>query len=340
MKLSSLDGAQDFVLLGPGFGADGRWQLVTDLRPLPLPGEARGGEDEGAGRVWYAAYETAGASALCLSGHVEAIALDLDVEAAPLRCALDTSGYLAGVEHVRQRIAAGDVYQANLTLRAKVQCASGAALLASLCRRGVPRFAAWLKVRGVTELVSASPELLCAVEGRRLRAEPMKGTAAAGQRAWLEASAKDAAELAMITDLLRDDLNHLCERRSVTVPAARRYLELPYVVQAVSDVVGTLREGVGLRDVLAQLHPGGSVTGAPRPAAMELIRALEPAPRGAYCGTLGLQAGDGARFSLLIRTAERAGPGTWTWGAGGGITWDSDPLAELEELRLKLGALG
>lgn len=267
-------------------------------------------------------------------------------QAHPLEVTLHAEGFEAGVRQVRERIAAGDVYQVNLTTRATVaghQTSGpdgGAHLLAALCRRGLPRFAAWVRLPDGPEFVSASPELLVEQAGRAVRAEPMKGTAPAGQRAWLEASQKDAAELAMITDLLRDDLHHVCARGTVAVPHPRRYLELPYAVQAVSDVTGTLREGVDTAGVLAQLHPGGSITGAPRPAAQALIASLEATPRGAYCGTLGWTDEVGtSRFALLIRTASREGTGPWTYGVGGGVTWDSSPEGELAEVHVKLGAL-
>ncbi|MBL8911367.1 MAG: chorismate-binding protein, partial [Archangium sp.] len=233
----------------------------------------------------------------------------------------------------------------------------GAHLLATFCRTSVPRFAAWVKSRTLGEFVSASPELLVEREGRNVRVEPMKGTAAPDQRAWLEASEKDRAELAMITDLLRDDLHHLCERGSVVVENDRRFIELPYVLQTVADVSGVLREDVTTRALLSQVHPGGSVTGAPRNAACAIIGKLEQTPRGAYCGLLGLERevreeeeapspsgrGLGVRehtliTSLLIRTAERV-PTGWLYGVGGGITWDSDAKSELAEVQLKLGAL-
>jgi para-aminobenzoate synthetase/4-amino-4-deoxychorismate lyase len=251
---------------------------------------------------------------------------------------LDETGFLTGVTAIRERIAAGDVYQVNLTLRAALEGADGAQLLSTLCRRAVPRFAAWVSSPHLGEFVSASPELLCELSGRTLHVEPMKGTAPPDQRAWLERSEKDRAELAMITDLLRDDLHRLCEPRSVTVRNERRFIELPYVVQAVSDVDGVLREGLSFHDVLRAVHPGGSVTGAPREAALETIAQLEGSPRGAYCGTLGFEHRGLARAALLIRTAEREGL-RWRYGVGSGITWDSDPQAELDEVRLKLGAL-
>jgi len=356
VELEALGRERAFALLGPGFGDGAAWTLVTELS------EGDGGEVG----VWLAAYETPGRRARRFKGRARPVSVGTVAAAnagaqpsprAPLggaassevgespggatppRVSLDDGGFLDGVASIRERIAAGDVYQVNLTVRARVEAADGAALLARLCARGEPRFAAWVRLPDGAELVSASPELLFEVRGRAIRAEPMKGTAPAGQRAWLDASEKDRAELAMITDLLRDDLNRLCVPRSVDVPCARRFLELPYAVQAVSDVTGTLREDVSLRDVVGQLHPGGSVTGAPREAACEIISALERTPRGLYCGTLGLERGGDARFALLIRTAERVRDGAWTYGVGSGITWDSDARAELDEVRLKLGAV-
>jgi len=334
VKLSSLEGQDDFVLLAPGFSDSSQWGLLREAR-LVEPGTSTPPDAS----VYLARYETPGAAAMQLSGRLERIDLELDIEPPALTWSLDERDYLEQVELIREAIAAGDVYQVNLTRPAWVECETGAQLLAALCRRGVPRFAAWFRLRAVWEVVSASPEMLFDLEGRRARAEPMKGTAAADQRAWLEASVKDQAELAMITDLLRNDLNHLCVPGSVQVPNARRFLELPYVVQAVSDIEGQLRAEVSLREVLAQLHPGGSITGAPREAARSLIARLEGAPRDFYCGLLAYQHGPRCRASLLIRTAQRAHGTTWRYGVGGGITWASKADSELAELRLKLGAL-
>jgi anthranilate/para-aminobenzoate synthase component I len=328
LSLAALRATSSFALLGPGFGEGNEWTLLTELSSA----------ETGAAALWLASYETPGAHGRRLAGRAEPVSVSFE-EAPTPTVTLEAEGFPEGVAHIRDAIAAGDVYQVNLTVRARVAAVDGAALLSRLCRRGVPRFAAWARLPGGPELVSASPELLFEVHGRRVRAEPMKGTAPPERRAWLEASEKDRAELAMITDLLRDDLNRLCEPGSVEVPCARRFIELPYAVQTVSDVTGLLRESVTLREVLGQLHPGGSVTGAPREAARAVIAHLEPSPRGVYCGALGLERGDRARFALLIRTAERQEDGAWTYGVGGGITWDSDPAAELEEVRLKLGAL-
>jgi len=322
VKLDRLEGEREFALLGPGFFEDGHWRLFR-------PGD-------GPARLWLAQYDGAPQA---ISGDLSTVVPELVEVPSRLSAALEADGFEAKVETIRERIAAGDVYQVNLTLRALVSSGRGNVLLSTLCRRGVPRFAAWVRLHGRGEFVSGSPELLVETRDRWIHAEPMKGTAAPGERTRFEASEKDRAELAMITDLLRNDLHQLCIRGSVNVPAERRFLELPYVIQAVSDVEGTLRDGLGLQEVLRVMHPGGSVTGAPRPAAMAIIRTLEPSPRRFYCGALGIEAGGSARVSLLIRTATRLDGDSWEYGTGGGITWDSDPVAELAEVRLKLGAL-
>jgi anthranilate/para-aminobenzoate synthase component I len=322
VTLSELEHAPAFAVLGPGFSAEARWQLFT-------PAEA------GDAALWLSAYE---GSPTRVVGTLTSFAPEWSADAAPA-VDLEESGFEANVVGIRERIAAGDVYQVNLTVRARVHGVGGAGLLALLCSRAIPRFAAWVRLPGVGEFVSGSPELLVETVDRWIHAEPMKGTAAPGQRAALEASVKDQAELAMITDLTRNDLQQLCVRGTVRVPAARRFLELPYVVQAVSDVEGQLREGVTLAEVVRVMHPGGSVTGAPRPAAMAVIRELESSPRRFYCGTLGLERGDRFRAALLIRTATLLSARSWEYGVGGGITWDSDPKGELDEVRLKLGAL-
>lgn len=324
MNLEQLDREASFALLAPGFFGDGQWR-----RFHPSAG--------GASTLWVARYDEV---ATAVRGELEVFRLELgEPPARSLDVRLAAATFERDVSRIREHIAAGDVYQVNLTVRAELTGVTGPELLRRLCHRGVPRFASWVRLPGVGEFVSASPELLVETADRWIHAEPMKGTAAPDQRAALEASEKDRAELAMITDLLRNDLHQLCERGSVSVTAARRFLQLPYVVQAVSDVEGRLREGLSLAQVFEIMHPGGSVTGAPRQAAMEVIRALEPSPRRFYCGLLGIEERDRSRTALLIRTATRLGEGVWEYGVGGGITWDSEPARELDEVRLKLRAL-
>jgi anthranilate synthase/aminodeoxychorismate synthase-like glutamine amidotransferase len=322
-KLSELRDATDFALLAPGFTGTSHWTLLDLASRTPNA------------TLWHAPAE---GRPQAHRGEAKPVDLELDVPPEDLHPKLDDGHFLTGVRAIREAIAAGDVYQVNLTLRASLQASSGAAILSTLCRRGVPRFGAWVKSSAWGEFVSASPELLVEARERWVHVEPMKGTARPDQRAWLDASGKDQAELAMITDLLRDDLHHLCERGSVTVPHERRFIELPYVLQTVADVEGTLRPVLTAQALLDQLHPGGSVTGAPRNAALAHIARLETTPRGAYCGLLAFEQDDALTAALLIRTAERT-PAGWQYGVGSGITWDSDPQAELDEVRLKLGAL-
>lgn len=326
MRLSELERLPSFALLGPGF-ADG-WLLMTELVGTPT-----------SPCLVLAPFEVERESWACLGGRVERVDLEVDVAVEPLSLALDSTGYLERVEGIREAIAAGDVYQVCLTLRARVPTCPGPALAAALWRPTPPPYAAWVRLPDGTELVSASPELLLATAGRRARTEPMKGTARPGTADALAASGKDAAELAMITDLVRNDLTPVCLPRSVRVTDPRRFVTLPYAVQTVSVVEGELVPGVGPLDALAALHPGGSVTGAPKLAALRTLRALEDGPRGVYCGALGFLQGDRSTFSLLIRTAART-PEGWVYGVGSGIVYDSDPEAELAELHLKLGALG
>lgn len=330
MRLSSLERLPSFALLGPGFGG-GQFILLTDLFSC---------DDVTSATLVFAAYETCASEASYLTAQRrQAVNLEIDTAPASLAPAVRFCNYARDVERIREAIAAGDVYQVNLTLRAGLLPVSGPALAATMCRRDTPRFFAWVRLPGDgPEFLSASPELLFSVEGGILHAEPMKGTAAAGEAQSLELSEKDAAELAMITDLVRNDMTPVCRHRSTRVVHPRRFITLPYAVQTVSDIEGTLLTGTTVREILAALHPGGSVTGAPKQASMRMIRALEPTPRGPYCGTLGYCDGDRATFSLLIRTATRTEVG-WTYGVGGGIVYDSDPDREMEEVVVKLGAL-
>ncbi len=328
MKLSELDRRSSFALLGPGF-ADGRMVVIDDLIT-----------DDLSPMLAFVPYEGDPSVPLCWSGRrlfVDAVEVDLPVSTIP-GLEFDEAGYRDGVERIRADIASGDVYQVNLTTRVGLGTATAASLWARLTRRGVAPYAAWVRVSGL-EFVSASPESFFVVEGERVSVQPMKGTAPEGRAAALLASGKDEAELAMITDLLRHDLAPLCEPRSVRVVSERRLIELPYAVQAVSDVEGRLSSGMGWREVLAGLHPGGSITGAPKSAACDRIAIIEPEPRGAYCGSLVAIDQDRAVASLLIRTASRSGAGGFVYGVGAGITWGSDPQGEVEELRVKLGAL-
>ncbi len=266
------------------------------------------------------------------------------------RTAIDGTWQAAAVAAIRAAIAAGDVYQACLTARVTVGApgVDGAALFAALHRDeagGITPFpwSAWVKFPNGSELISASPECFFRVEGGVITTEPMKGTAPLDGEAALLASPKERAELAMITDLLRNDLTPLCVPKSVAVVAPRKLVRLRYALQMVAEITGTLCDGVGLPEILASLHPGGSVVGAPKEAAYALLKTLEAEPRGAYCGALGLSnlSETVHNFGLLIRTGERASPAEpFTFGVGSGIVWGSDAAAEFREWQVKLGVLG
>jgi para-aminobenzoate synthetase component 1 len=242
--------------------------------------------------------------------------------------------YRDAIEEVRAAIARGDVYQVNLVQHLQAPFAGDShALARSLARLRPLRPAPF--VGGGWAVVSASPELFLARRGRRIWTKPIKGTRPRGARVELAASAKDAAEHLMIVDLERNDLSRVCEPGSVRWPELMSTHELAGVEHMVSTVEGTLRAGVGLAEILAATFPGGSVTGAPKIAAVDLIAQLEPVGRGASMGALGRVYGNGDfDLALTIRTFAIADGVVHLW-VGGGVVWDSDPEAEVEESWVK-----
>ena len=184
-------------------------------------------------------------------------------------------------------------------------------------------------------VVSASPELFLARRGDRVWTMPIKGTRPRGASAELRASEKDAAEHVMIVDLERNDLSRVCEAGTVRWPELMATRELAGVEHMVSTVEGTLRDGVGLAEILRATFPGGSVTGAPKIAAVDLIAELEAIGRGASMGAIGRIHGNGDfDLALTIRTFAIADGTIHLW-VGGGIVWDSDPATEVEESWVK-----
>jgi para-aminobenzoate synthetase component I len=249
---------------------------------------------------------------------------------------LDRDAFTRGVTSIRERIADGDVYQVNLTRRLSAPLPRGADVLAlaSALAGGNPApHAAVVRLpeHGV-HVASASPERFLERHGRTVTSQPIKGTAVTAD----ELLPKDHAENVMIVDLVRNDLGRVCEYGSVRVPALCALEHHPGLVHLVSTVEGTLREGVGWAELLAATFPPGSVTGAPKLAAMQVIDELEPVGRGPYCGAIGWVDADRRRgdLNVAIRTF---------WfeddvvhlGTGGAITWDSDPDGEWEETELK-----
>lgn len=246
--------------------------------------------------------------------------------------------YAAAVEQVQEAIARGDVYQVNLVQHLCAPFSGSAQALADALRPLRPLCPAPF-LGDEWAVVSASPELFLARRGRRLWTMPIKGTRPAGAEVELAESEKDAAEHVMIVDLERNDLSRVCEAGSVRWPELMATRSLAGVAHLVSTVEGTIRSEVGLADILDATFPGGSVTGAPKIAAVDLIARLEPVGRGASMGALGRIHGNGDfDLALTIRTFAVAEGRIHLW-VGGGVVWDSDPAAEVEESWTKAAPL-
>ncbi|MFD7922758.1 chorismate-binding protein [Streptomyces sp. NPDC059740] len=260
---------------------------------------------------------------------------------------LEREAYVEGVRRIRDRIAAGEVYQANLcrVLGAPLPDPAEADVdaLATLLGRGNPAphgGTVRLPAHGV-EVATASPELYLRRTGRTVESGPIKGTG----RTAADLLEKDHAENVMIVDLVRNDLGRACAPGSITVPALCAVEAHPGLVHLVSTVRGELAPGAGWAALLASTFPPGSVTGAPKHSALHLIRALESGPRGPYCGAVGWVDADRGTGVLAvgIRTfwIERSVPGgpLLRFGTGAGITWGSDPEREWDETVLKASRL-
>jgi anthranilate/para-aminobenzoate synthase component I len=271
-------------------------------------------------------------------------------ETATAERSLSSDEWVSGVEAVREGIARGDVYQVNLSRRTRFSARLEPLALAGALFADNPVPYALTLAGGAWSVVSNSPELFLDVDlaARRVVTKPIKGTIArapdagadARRRADLLASAKDAAENVMIVDLLRNDLGKVAEPGGVEATALRELRSFRHLHHLESRVEARLRADVRLSDVLRATLPGGSITGAPKRAALRFIRGLEPVPRGAYCGTAGYVRGDGrAVFNVAIRTAI-VGRDTVDSHAGGGIVWDSRPAAEWGEMESKSREFG
>src|SRR5262245_23817336 len=262
----------------------------------------------------------------------------------PLRAAstFSADGYRRAVEAVREAIRRGDIFQANLSQRWSLPVPGvlvhALALGAAVSERTPSPFGATLLL-GDHAVLSASPELFLRRRGERVTSRPIKGTRPRGANAALdarlaaelEASAKDRAENVMIVDVLRNDLGRVCETGTVTVPELCALERFPQVWHLTSTVSGRLRHGTDAFALLHACFPGGSITGAPKIRAMEILEGLEPVRRHLYTGAIGWVGWDGdADWSIAIRTAV-ATPDVLHWSAGGGVTADSDPDAEYRE---------
>ncbi len=261
------------------------------------------------------------------------------------RTSLERTAFEAGVQAIRDAIAAGDVYQVNLTRRLSAPLAELdereqssastdiAALGAALAVGNPAPFSAVVRLpsHGV-HVASSSPERFLSRRGDLVWSSPIKGTAATPS-GFL---AKDYAENVMIVDLVRNDLGRVCEWGSVRVPALHAVEAHPGLFHLVSTVEGRLRPGCGWAEVIDATFPPGSVTGAPKLAAMEMIHRLEPVSRGVYCGAIGWVDADRREgdLNVAIRTFWIE-DGELHLGTGGGITYDSSPEGEWEETELK-----
>lgn len=263
-----------------------------------------------------------------------------DVERAP---------YEGRVRRVIDYILAGDIYQANISQRFNATLPEDAdpfALYCALRERNPAPFAAFMR-HGDISIVSASPERFLKLRSGHVETRPIKGTRPRGRtpeedRALadeLTSSEKDRAENLMIVDLLRNDLSRVCRDRSVEVPVLFGLESYATVHHLVSVVTGELNQGKTAVDLLRAAFPGGSITGAPKIRAMEIIAELEPTRRGPYCGSVGYVGFDGSMdTSIVIRTMAILGRHL-TFQVGGGIVADSDPASEYDETLTKARAL-
>ena len=264
-----------------------------------------------------------------------------------LRSTFDRPAYERAVARAIEYIAAGDVFQVNLSQRFTAAPAPPPAdVFRRLRDAGGAHYGALLEFADFA-LVSHSPELFLRVTPdpvtgkRHIVTRPIKGTRPRlpGMDAALRDSAKDQAELNMIVDLERNDLGRVCEIGSVRVTEPRTIEAHPTVYHGVATVEGALRGDVTFVDLLRATFPGGSVTGAPKIRAMQIIEELEPVRRGPYCGAIGYLAADGSmQFNLAIRTMLFK-DGLVHVPVGGGIVADSDPAAEYEETLVKARAM-
>ena len=272
--------------------------------------------------------------------------------------------YRHAVQRAKDYIAAGDIYQVNLSQRFQCTVDAPAPEVYLALRAANPApYCAYLDI-GDAQILSSSPECFLKLEGRQVVTRPIKGTRARGavvERATrlftgtrktgetpvpatddrlvqeLLSSPKDNAELLMIVDLERNDLGRVCEFGSVHVPELVCAESFTTVHHLVATVAGTLRPAISHVDCVRACFPGGSITGAPKIRAMEIIDELEPQARGIYTGAIGFfdPARDRSHFNIAIRTAVYQPGGRLTFQAGGGIVADSDPAAEYDETLAK-----
>lgn len=277
----------------------------------------------------------------CYAGPKAAGALSANGRLHDLKPRWNADRYSGAFQAVHDYIGAGDIYQANLTFPMDAQASGSAAgLYAALSDRQAVGHGALVEQPDGPALLSRSPELFFQTDAAgRIRTRLMKGTLPrlsdpkqdAAQREVLAADEKNQAENLMIVDLLRNDIARICQLGSVHVPELFKVESYATLHQMVSTVQGRLLPNTGLGAIFRALYPCGSITGAPKLRAMQIIRELEPWPREAYCGTIGWAAPDGRScFNVAIRTVMLDGDRA-TLNVGGGLVWDSTAASEYEE---------
>ncbi len=260
---------------------------------------------------------------------------------------MSRAGYRTAFDAIKERIAAGDTYQVNYTMRLRSRFEGDSlAFFADLSESQPSRFAAYLDL-GDHVICSVSPELFFELDGDRISCRPMKGTRKRGRHSdedktlagELTSSEKERAENVMVVDMIRNDLGRIADFGSVAVPELFTVERYPTIWQMTSKV--TARTPASISEIMTALFPCASVTGPPKPSTMRIISELETTPRGLYTGCIGYIApGRRARFSVAIRTAviDRR-QSTAEYGVGGGIVWDSQCNAEYEECLTKAAVL-
>jgi para-aminobenzoate synthetase component 1 len=309
--------------------------------------------DHGAERGWLIGLELAGRQGSVaglrelLEGRSAAAPAPRSRPAVEFRSNVSRDRYLATVRRVLREIAGGEVYQVNLSQRLEGEWTATAWEAYERLRQASPvPFGAFLQLEPDLAILSASPERFLRLDGGRVETRPMKGTRPRGSSHQddvrladeLRSSSKDRAENAMIVDVLRNDLGRVCRTGSVTVEQMCALEGYATVWQMVSTVVGELPPESDALDLIRACFPGGSITGAPKIRAMQLIEELETVRRGVYCGAIGYLSASGAMdSSVAIRTVVLDGR-RLLLPVGGGIVADSDPEAEYQESLIKARA--
>ncbi|MCS6986402.1 MAG: aminodeoxychorismate synthase component I [Sphingomonadaceae bacterium] len=329
-------------LIGRGFTLAGgiAYEAGYALEPRLMPRLRRGDGP----LLWFGAFRSARRRAIAdLPG------ADRAAQVGDIRPLITLEAYRRAVARIQALIATGDIYQANLTFPAEVEVAGPPVALFRRILAGSPAPFALLAWTGEHWWLSFSPECLLEARDGRLASRPMKGTTPrrpepAADRAAAKAlrqDPKNRAENLMITDLVRHDLARVARPGSVKVPALFTVERHPYVHQLVSTVEAELEAGCDAVDALVALLPPGSVTGAPKVRAAEVLAELEPFPRGVYCGAVGVLGPGTARLAVAIRTLvlDPGRPGVARLGLGSGVVADSEADAEWAECLAKAGFL-